>query len=86
MNNDIDEIKMQILDLIAECFEVDRALVVPEARLKADLGIDSIDGIDLLVAIEKRFGLRFNTDQLSDWRTVNDVMDALPNGAKAQPT
>ncbi len=58
--------------LVAE-FEVDPAKVKPEANLFSDLELDSLDGIDLIVALERRFGVKVNEEQAKSFRLVGDV-------------
>jgi acyl carrier protein len=77
MNLDREDISVLVGDLIAARFEIERARVVSSARLKEDLRLDSIDGIDLIVAIEHRFGIRFDTGLLGRWITVADVENCL---------
>jgi len=73
MNDASDDIRSRVEDLLSEEFDIARDLVVPSARLKGDLGLDSIDGVDLLVAIEKKLGVRVDAGLLGRWITVGDV-------------
>lgn len=62
------------LDLIfIDQFELEPAKVVPEARLREDLDLDSLDAADMLVAIEKRFGIRLDDQIARQFRTVSDI-------------
>ncbi|MBW2258186.1 MAG: acyl carrier protein, partial [Deltaproteobacteria bacterium] len=47
--------------------------VVPEARLREDLDLDSLDGVDMVVALEKAFGLRIDEKAVAETRTVGDI-------------
>jgi acyl carrier protein len=46
-----------IVEAVADCLDIDPATVAPESRLFDDLGADSLDFIDLLFTLEKRFGV-----------------------------
>jgi len=59
--------------IFVEQFEVAAATVVPEARLREDLHLDSLDAADMMIAIEKRFGVRLNDQVASTFKTVGDV-------------
>jgi acyl carrier protein len=66
----------QVLDGITEILGgvtgIDRAVITPETSL-ADLGIDSLMMVEVVVAAEDRFGLLINDD---DWPRFKTVLDA----------
>ena len=66
-------------DILAECFEIDPAAVVREARLYEDLDIDSIDAVDLIVRLRETTGKRVPPEKFKAVRTVGDVVDVLEN-------
>ena len=72
-----DEILQRIVDILVQTFDLDPALVVPEARLREDLDIDSIDAVDLMVQLKPMVGQRLQPEAFKLVRTVNDVADAL---------
>ena len=47
-----------ISDIIAETASVDRAKITPQAHVINDLGIDSLDFLDIVFEIDKRFGVK----------------------------
>lgn len=72
------ELTVERLALVLnEAFEVDPAKVVPEARLYEDLGIDSIDAVDLMLKLQLLTGLKVRPDQFRTVRTVSDVIEVL---------
>ena len=46
--------------ILIEEFELDESNLNGKADLYADLGLDSLDSVDLVVAMEKEFGFKFN--------------------------
>jgi len=62
-----------VRDVVVTEFEVEPAKVRPEAHLFSDLELDSLDGIDLIVALERRFGVKVNEEQAKSFRLVGDV-------------
>ena len=56
MNN--EDIKSKINDFLVEEFEIDQELINPDAKLKDDLGLDSLDFVDVVVEIEDVFGIK----------------------------
>ena len=51
--------------IVADCLARDVAQVRPESRLITDLGADSLDFIDLIFTLEKRFGVRIRENDLN---------------------
>lgn len=77
---------MQPLDILKEVlkkeFDVAEARVLPEARLKEDLGLDSLDLLNLTAILEDDYASHLNVTQVdmdaaSDARTVNDLLSLL---------
>ncbi|MCS6892169.1 MAG: acyl carrier protein [Rhodovarius sp.] len=48
----------RIADIIAETANIDRAKITPQAHVINDLGIDSLDFLDIVFAIDKAFGIK----------------------------
>jgi acyl carrier protein len=60
-------------DILATEFEVERGRITPNARLREDLGLDSLDAVDLVVALEKACGRRVPEETVKTLNTVGDV-------------
>lgn len=57
-----------------ESFEIDSDRLKPEAHIFSDLGLDSLDIVDLVVALQKSFGVNIrNEEKIRDIRTLQDV-------------
>lgn len=48
----------RVADIIAETSEIDRDKITPESHTIDDLGIDSLDFLDIVFAIDKEFGIK----------------------------
>ncbi len=72
-----DEIHHWIADTLHEMFEIDKAAITPQANLYTDLGIDSIDAVDLAVKLKELTGKRLSPEIFKTVRTVEDVAKAL---------
>jgi acyl carrier protein len=72
-----DEILNALNKILAEDFEIDPALLKPEASLRDDLDLDSLDGVDLVVAIEKKFHIRVEEEEARSIRTLNDIYESV---------
>ena len=60
----------KVADIIAETSEIDRETVTPESHTIDDLGIDSLDFLDIVFAIDKEFGIKIPLEQWT--QEVND--------------
>ncbi|MCL6229610.1 acyl carrier protein [Bartonella bilalgolemii] len=53
----------KVADIIAEISEIDRSMITPESHTIDDLGIDSLDFLDIVFAIDKAFGIKIPLEQ-----------------------
>jgi acyl carrier protein len=67
-----EEIIKKINQLLIEEIEIDEAQISPSADLKKDLGIDSLDFVDLFVIIENNFGFKMKAEEMSDIKKLDD--------------
>lgn len=63
--------------IIAEQLSVDEEAVKAEANFKDDLGADSLDLFELVMALEEEFGVEIPSEDLESIVTVNDVITYL---------
>lgn len=72
---DVNAVIARIDRILVEEFELDEDKVVPTASLQGDLELDSLDGLDLVVALEKEFGFRVDDKVMLEMKTVADIHD-----------
>jgi acyl carrier protein len=65
----------KIIDIIVDKLGVDRAEVTPEAVFVDDLGADSLDLVELIMAMEEEFGFEIADEEAEKLRTVQDVIN-----------
>lgn len=63
-----------VTELLAKHLEVDRAKVVPTARLLEDLGASPLTLVHVALALEQRFDIRIGESEVESFVTVEDVM------------
>ncbi|MCE9634205.1 MAG: acyl carrier protein [Planctomycetes bacterium] len=73
-----------VTDVLTGPFEVPVASITPDARLREDLGLESLDLVDMVLEIERRVGRRLENEDVSSIRTVADVI-ALVQKLEATP-
>jgi acyl carrier protein len=66
-----------IKTFLIEEFEIDEAKIVPSAHLKDDLGLESLDFVDIAVIVQKEFGLTLKGEEMTAIRTLNDLHDYI---------
>ena len=66
------EIISRINAFMVEDFEVDETAITPDADLKATLDLDSLDYIDLVVAIEQNFGFKVKPEDFQSMQSIQD--------------
>lgn len=67
------EIVQKINDVMHRGFELPLEKLQPEASLFQDLGLDSLDAIDMLVHLEETLGVKVETEKFQHVRTLGDV-------------
>lgn len=78
------EIIKRANQFMTEDFEVEASAILPAADLKQMLDLDSLDYIDLVVAIEQHFGFKIQPEDFQHLHTVNDFYDYIENRLAAK--
>lgn len=76
-------INPKIKEIIVEQLGVDPEKVKPEASFIEDLGADSLDIVELVMAMEEEFDLEIPDEEAEKLKTVNDVTSYLEKKGKA---
>ena len=67
----------KVRDVVVEQLGVKESEVKPEARFVEDLGADSLDTVELAMAIEEEFGIEISDDDAEKAKTVADVVEYI---------
>ncbi|MCB9869792.1 MAG: acyl carrier protein [Planctomycetes bacterium] len=81
----LEEIQSTVDKIMVEEFEVDPERLRPDAQLVADLDLDSLDGVDLVVALEKTFSCRIPEQEARGIRTLGDIYARVEAGLHGAP-
>lgn len=68
-----NDIMQQVCRVLHEDFEIESALLQPNALLQKDIGLDSLDWVDLIVVIYEEFGFKPSQEELKDIKTLDDL-------------
>jgi acyl carrier protein len=71
------EIEKIVKNFLIEDIEVEESVITPDARLKDDLGIDSLDFVDIVVIVERNFGFKINQDEMTGVQTLGQFCDYI---------
>ncbi|MBR6829064.1 MAG: acyl carrier protein [Paludibacteraceae bacterium] len=71
------EIIAKVNNLLVEEFEIEESLLTPNASLKNDLEIDSLDFVDIVVLIDREFGFKPKAEELKTVKTLQDFYDYI---------
>ena len=77
-------VEERVKSIIVEQLGVDADDVVPDASFIEDLGADSLDTVELIMAFEEEFSLEISDEEAEKIRRVKDAVEYIDNRAKAQ--
>lgn len=73
-----EKIIEQVNEVFLEDFEMELDQLVPEVHLFTELGLDSLDVVDLVVALQKKFNVAIRDDErIREIRVLNDLYDFI---------
>jgi acyl carrier protein len=70
-------IEDKVVEIIMEQLDVTKEECVPEASFIDDLGADSLDIVELIMALEENFGIEITDEELRKIRTVQDSFNFI---------
>jgi acyl carrier protein len=77
-------VEERVKSIIVEQLGVDAEEVNPDASFVEDLGADSLDTVELIMAFEEEFGVEISDDDAEKIRRVKDAVSYIDGRAKAQ--
>jgi len=71
------EIEDKVKEFLIDDIEIDGNKIFPDAKLKDDLGIDSLDFVDIVVLVEKKFGFKIKQEEMNGVDTLSKFCDYI---------
>jgi acyl carrier protein len=71
------EIEESVRQFLVEELEIDQEKIVMDARMKEDIGLDSLDFVDIVVIVDKKFGFKIMPEEMKGIVTLNDFCDYI---------
>jgi acyl carrier protein len=73
-----DDVVRIVNEVFEQSFEIEPARLRPEAHIFKDLGLDSLDTVDLVVALQKKFGVRIQDNtEVRSIETLANLYDFI---------
>ena len=79
---DMEQIKQKVIKIICEQLSVAEEDVTPEASFVDDLGADSLDLVEMIMAMEEAFGISIADEDAEKIKTVQDALDYISKHVK----
>ena len=72
-----EDIRKTVCRFLVDEIELDEEKLTDGARLKEDLGIDSLDFVDIVVICEREFGFKIKPEEMKNVRTLGQFYDYI---------
>lgn len=71
------EIEEKVKAFLIDDLEIDEEKITNDALLKDDMGIDSLDFVDIVVIVEKNFGFKIKPEEMAEVKTLSQFCDYI---------
>lgn len=71
------EITEIVNGFLIEEIEIEKEHIAEDAKLKDDLGIDSLDFVDIAVIVERKFGIKIKAEEMTSVKTLGDFYNYI---------
>lgn len=72
-----EEIVEKVNAFLIEEFEIEEGKIAPDANFKDDLGLESLDFVDIVVIIERDFGFKVKSEEMIHIRQLSDLYNYI---------
>ena len=76
------EIEERVKAFLIEDIEIDEDKIFPDAKLKDDMGIDSLDFVDIVVLVNNKFGFKIKQEEMVGIDTFSKFCDYIETKIK----
>lgn len=72
-----EDIKEIVVSFLLEDLEIDEEKIFDDSLLKDDMGIDSLDFLDVVVIVERNFGFKILPEEMANVKTLKEFIDYI---------
>jgi len=72
-----EELEEKVRTFLIEDLEIDEDKIFDDAKLKDDMGIDSLDFVDIIVIVERNFGFKLKPEEMASVTTLRQFYDYI---------
>ncbi len=73
----INEMKEKVIDIISNQLGIEKEAITPDAKVIDDLGADSLDVVELVMALEEEFDVEIPDEEAEKIRSVGDIFNYM---------
>ena len=73
----MSDIMERVTNVVVEQLAIEPSVVVPEASFQDDLGADSLDLVELIMAMEEEFDIKIDDEAAQNIKTVKDAVSFI---------
>ncbi|MFA5905311.1 MAG: acyl carrier protein [Desulfobacula sp.] len=73
----MEKLTNQVIKIIAKELDIPKKLITWGTSIQEDLGADSLDVINIIMALENKFNIEIDGDTVHQFNTVADIVDAI---------
>jgi acyl carrier protein len=77
-----EEVLVEVKKVLMEEFEVEEEIITVEATFYEDLGLDSLDAIDLIVTLNNFYNIEVEPTESEEIRTIQNLIDIVKKHIK----
>ena len=71
------EIEEKVRNFLIEDLEIEEEKIFDDAKMKDDMGIDSLDFVDIVVIVERNFGFKIKPEEMAGVTTLRQFIDYI---------
>ena len=72
----------KVRNMLAEQLDISADTITPQSEVVKDLGADSLDVVELMMALEDEYGITLPEGEVENVKTVQDIVDMMEKLAK----
>lgn len=69
----------KVKEVLVQTTNIDPSVIFASSSLKDDLGIDSLDSVEIILELESQFNVKISDNEIEELKTVGDIVNILNN-------